>query len=32
VIVELAETPTLTARGEDAAMLKSTKLKVEDAE
>ena len=28
VIVEVAETPTLTAAGDDAAMVKSTKLKV----
>jgi hypothetical protein len=28
VIVEVAETPTLTAAGEDTAIVKSTKLKV----
>jgi hypothetical protein len=28
VIVEVADTPTLTAAGEDAAIVKSTKLKV----
>jgi hypothetical protein len=32
VIVEVAETPTLTAAGEDAAIVKSTKLKVALAE
>ena len=32
VIVEVAETPTLTAAGEEAAIVKSTKLKVPVAE
>ena len=32
VMVEVAETPTLTAAGEEAAMVKSTKLKVAVAE
>ena len=32
VIVEVAETPTFTAAGEDAAIVKSTKLNVADAE
>ncbi len=32
VIVEVAETPTFTAAGEDATIVKSTKLKVAVAE
>lgn len=32
VIVEVAETPAFTAAGEDAAIVKSTKLKVAVAE